>query len=111
MTLYAELVEIQSIYPLVSVDCKTGGYEELVVLDRISVTEAKYILIIEAVTTGGDWRMLSYDGRVFKVTNKIEVILDTMARNKEKWMKEFTVLVDCVYAALGNGGIVKDVDG
>ena len=126
---------------LVSVDSKTGGYEEFVVLDRISVTEAEYILIIEAktvslgaamgqcllalkdmgdsnhgglvygfVTTGGSWRMLSYDGRTFKVTDKIEVVFDTMGRNdqtKEKWMKEFSVLVDCVYAALSNGGKAK----
>ncbi|KAF8423502.1 hypothetical protein BGX38DRAFT_1265941 [Terfezia claveryi] len=126
---------------LVSVDSKTGGYEEFVVLDRISVTEAEYILIIEAktvslgaamgqcllalkdmgdsihggivygfVTTGGSWRMLSYDGRTFKVTDKIEVVFDIMARNdqtKEKWMKEFSVLVDCVYAALSSVGKAK----
>ena len=41
-------------------------------------------------------------------SNKIEVIFDTIAREKETWMKESSVLVDCVYAALGNGGIGKD---
>ena len=34
-----------------SVDSKTGEYKEFVILDRISVTEAEYILIIEAKTT------------------------------------------------------------
>lgn len=33
------------------------------------------------VTTGGSWRVLSYDGCTFKVTDKIEVVFDTMARN------------------------------
>ena len=61
------------------------------------------------ITTGGSWRMLSYDGHTFKMTNNIEVVFDTMAEEKERWIKEFSVLVDCVYAALGNGGIVKDV--
>jgi len=54
------------------------------------------------VTTGDTWRMLSYDGRVPKMTNRIGVVFDTMARDKEKWMKEFSVLVGCVYAALDN---------
>ena len=59
------------------------------------------------VTTGDSWRMLSYDGRTFKMTDNTEVVFDTMARNKEKWFRDYSLLVDCVYAALGNGGIVK----
>jgi len=123
---------------LVSENCETGGDEEFVVLDRMSATGADYIPIIQAktaslgaamgqclsalrgmgnrgvvygfVTTGGSWWMLSYDGRTFQVTHDIAVVFDTMATNKEKWMKEFSVLVDCVYAALRNGGsIVVDV--
>ena len=56
-------------------------------------------IVYELVTTGGSWRMLSYDGRVFKVTDKIEVIFDTMVRNNEKWMKDFFSF--SIYAALG----------
>lgn len=52
MTSYAELAEVQSNYTekdkTVFVDSKTGGYKEVVVFDRISVTETEYILIIEA---------------------------------------------------------------
>jgi len=112
------------------VDCNPEGYKEFVVVDNICVSKTRKIMIIEApmasfcgamaqclvalknmhdsirgivygfVTTGDSWRMLSYDGERLKVTDKIEVIFDTMVRNKEKWMKEFSVLVDCIYAAL-----------
>jgi len=95
MTLNAKLVSVSRERQLVSVDCKTGGYEEFVV----SVTDTKYILIIETktaaliavmrqcllvlkdigdsnregivygfITTEGSWRMLSYAGQAFKVT-------------------------------------------
>ncbi|KAF8416978.1 hypothetical protein EV426DRAFT_721537 [Tirmania nivea] len=78
--------------------------EEFVVIDRIEITEERYILIIEAkreslgtamdqcllamkeqgdsnylvygfVTTGGSWRMLRYDGASFLITDKIEAYL------------------------------------
>ena len=118
-------------------DSKTGGYEESVVVDMVSVTEEKYVLIVEAkreplsaamgqcllvmkdmgdishcvvygfVTTGDSWRMLSYDGGSFMVTDKLHVVFDTMGKNKDKWMRDYLLLVDCMYAALSNGGIVK----
>lgn len=124
---------------LMAEDEETGGYEEFVVVDRIEITEERYILIIEAkreslgaamgqcllamkdlgdsnhggvaygfVTTGDSWRMLRYDSdRSFLVTNKIEAVFDTMGRDEKKWMREFSVIVDCVYAALGDGGKVN----
>lgn len=118
---------------IVSEDEQTSGYEEFVVVDRISVTEEKYVFIIEAkrvslgaamkcllsmkdmgdsnhggvvygfVTTGESWRMLRYDGTLFQ---KFDVIFETMRNNKVRWMRDCSVVVDCVYAALSNGGIV-----
>lgn len=132
-----DAVRLQRERQLVSVNSQTGGHQEFVVLNRISVSETEYIVIVEAkteslgaamgqcllalkdvrdggyggtvygfVTTGCSWGMLSYDGSTFKMTHKIEVVFDTMARNnqtkesKERWMEEYSVLVDCVYAAL-----------
>lgn len=111
--------------------------EEFVVIDRIAVTEKRYILVIEGkgssfgeamkqcllvmkdmrknngggevygfVTTGESWRMISYDG-TFQMTNKMDAIFDTIDEEKELWMKGDSILVDCMYAALSNGGIVK----
>ncbi|KAF8533426.1 hypothetical protein BDD12DRAFT_487215 [Trichophaea hybrida] len=102
---------------VVSTDGQTGSTEEFVVVDLISVKEEKFILIVEAkrssleqamkqcllamkdmrnsngegkvygfVTTGEQWQMLEYD-------------------EKEKWMKGYSVLVDCMYTALSKGGI------
>ncbi|KAI5839539.1 hypothetical protein DFP73DRAFT_587459 [Morchella snyderi] len=118
---------------IASTDSETGGYEEFVMMDLISVTEKRYILVIEGkkrslgeamkqcllamkdmrdnngggevygfVTTGESWRMISYDG-TFQMTNKMDVIFDTMDEEKELWMKDYSILVDCMYAALSNG--------
>ncbi|KAA8897860.1 hypothetical protein FN846DRAFT_224806 [Sphaerosporella brunnea] len=60
------------------------------------------------VTTGESWRMLRYDGTSFTQTRKIEVLFEGMDQEKEKWMGEYSVIVDCVNAALSDGGIVKN---
>jgi len=54
--------------------------------------------------------MLCYDvsDGSFLVTNRIEVVFDTMGRDEKKWMRDFSVIVDCVYAALSDGGKVKE---
>ncbi|RPB28511.1 hypothetical protein L211DRAFT_777730 [Terfezia boudieri ATCC MYA-4762] len=64
------------------------------------------------VTTGDSWRMLRYDASdgSFLVTDMITAVFDTMGRHEEKWMRECSVIVDCVYAALGDGGIVEKKD-
>jgi len=61
------------------------------------------------VTTGNTWRMLRYDASdgLFLVPNKIEVVFDTMRREREKWIRDFSVIVDCVYAALSDGSTVN----
>ena len=62
------------------------------------------------VTTGESWQMLSYDGASFRVTCEMHVLFDGMEQDKELWMKENSILVDCIYAALSDGGIItKDV--
>ena len=116
---------------IVSEDLETGGFEKFVVVDRISVTEEKYIFIIEAkreplgaamkqcllsmknlgdsnyggvifgfVTTGESWRMLKYDGTSFQVTEKIHAAFETMREDKERWMRDYSIVVDCIYVAL-----------
>ena len=122
---------------IISTDKETGGEEEFVVVDRISVGEEGFVIIIEGkqgtsgealkqcllslkdardqnsggavygfITTGEFWRMLRYDG-TFQMTNKMEVLFDTMEEEKGRWMKENSALVDCMYVALRSGGIVK----
>lgn len=59
------------------------------------------------VTTGDDWRMIAYDGHTFQMTEKFMVLFDTMGKQKDRWMKQNSVVVDCLYVALQNGGIVK----
>ena len=125
---------------LVSSDNETGGFEEFVVdsiamLEQkyILIIEAKRVSLGAAmgqclmamkdmvgsnyggvlygfVTTGDSWRMLSYDGALFQVSDKLHVVFDTMGKDKDKWMREYSLLVDCMYAALNNGGtVMKDV--
>ena len=91
-----------------------GKDEGFVVVDRISATESKFILIVEAkrsslgaameqcllpmkdvgdssngsvvcsfITTGESWRMLSYDGASFQVTEKTKAASKSIGKNKE----------------------------
>lgn len=110
---------------------------KFVVMDRISVGQERFVLIVEAkrsslgeamkqcllamkdardkngggevygfVTMGDTWRMLKHDGE-FQMTNKIDVLFDTMSEEKERWMRDYSILVDCMHAALRNRGIVR----
>jgi len=57
------------------------------------------------VTTGEHWRMLRSDGTSFLKSRMITVVFDGMEKKKEPWMKECSMLVDCLFAALSNGGV------
>ncbi|KAG0642766.1 hypothetical protein HOY80DRAFT_998230 [Tuber brumale] len=58
------------------------------------------------VTTGEQWQMLRYDGAVFTQTIKFLVMSEYMRHEKERWMKEASIVVDCIHAALRSGGFV-----
>ena len=104
---------------------------ELVVMDWISVTKDKFVLVIEAgrsslgeatkqcllsmkdawdnnsegiiygfITTGEHWQMFRYDGTSFQKTRNIIAVFDGMDGDKKPWMKDCSVLVDCLIAAL-----------
>ncbi|KAG0637267.1 hypothetical protein HOY80DRAFT_283078 [Tuber brumale] len=121
---------------IASLDSSTSGIEEFVVLDYISLEQTKYILIVEAkkvslgevqkqcflsmkdmrdsngggivygfITMSDSWRMASFDGE-FKISEKIELLFDTMAEmaeDKERWMENYSILVDCFNVALSTG--------
>jgi len=60
------------------------------------------------VTTGEQWQMFSYDGTSFQKTRRLVVVLEGMEEeDEESWMKEGSLLVDCLFFALKTGGIVK----
>jgi len=64
-------------------------------------------IIYGFVAAGQVWQMLSYDGASFRMTREITVVFNGMDEDEESWMKEGSVLVDCMFVALSNGGIVK----
>ncbi|KAG0633431.1 hypothetical protein HOY80DRAFT_991622 [Tuber brumale] len=111
-------------------DSKTYGYQEFVLVDLIGLEPEKYVFVVEAkksslgeakrqcllamkdmgdrngggmvygfVTNGEQWQMLRYDGTVFTQTHNFL---------REKWMKEASIVVDCIHAALRSGGFVVD---
>jgi len=111
------------------------GEEEFVVIDWVSVSEEEFVMVVEGkrssigqamkqcllslkdvggnnggsevygfVTTGESWRMIRYDG-TFLMTNKFHATFDTIGDEKEKWMKDYSLVVDCLYFALINGGL------
>ena len=58
------------------------------------------------VTTGDVWGMVRYDGSTFQMSNLFTVLFYTMGKEKERWMKESSIVVDCITAALRRGGTV-----
>ena len=48
------------------------------------------------VTTGEDWRMLTYDGKEFAMTRKFSILFDGFQENKELWMKNYSILINCM---------------
>jgi len=117
---------------LISSDSKTGGYGEFVLIEQVTWTKDMLILIIESkpslgeaikhcllamkdmwdnnakgrvyglVTTGEDWRMSSYDGSTFELTEGFAPLFTGAAYGsmcKDRWIKD-SVLVDCIIAAL-----------
>jgi len=119
---------------ITSKDSSTSGMEEFVVMDYISYDEMKYVLVAEAkkaslgearkqcflslkdmrdcngggtvygfITMGDSWRMVSFDGE-FKLSQKIELLFETMDEEEERWMADYSILVDCLNVALSNGG-------
>ncbi|KAF8427482.1 hypothetical protein EV426DRAFT_590297 [Tirmania nivea] len=60
------------------------------------------------VTTGEDWRMLSYDGTNFRMTRKFNAMFDGMEEDKVRWMKDYSILIECMLFALSDGGFVKE---
>lgn len=59
---------------------------------------------------GEDWQMVTYDGK-FRLTDKFTVVFPSMGEGdmKERWMREYSVVVDLLYIALEEGG--RDVAG
>ncbi|KAG0131727.1 hypothetical protein HOY82DRAFT_559295 [Tuber indicum] len=56
------------------------------------------------VTTGEQWQMIRYDCGVFTQTSRFQVLFDRMEHEKEKWMREASIIVDCFHAAFRSGG-------
>jgi hypothetical protein len=122
---------------IVSIDSETGGYGDFVAVDNIGVAEQRVIFVIEADSSFGEamklfllamkdardnngggevygflmtednWRMLRYDGTSFSMTRCFDVLFGRMDQNKDKWMRDYSIIVDCMNVALSNGGIVK----
>ncbi|KAL7271813.1 hypothetical protein RUND412_005401 [Rhizina undulata] len=122
---------------IITVNSETGDMEKFVVMDFVSLREKNFVLIVEAkkvslgearkqcflsmkdmrdnnggstvygfITTGDSWRMASYDG-TFQMSEKMEILLDTIDDDKERWIKDYSILVDCFNVALNYGGIMK----
>ncbi|RPA98853.1 hypothetical protein L873DRAFT_1686100, partial [Choiromyces venosus 120613-1] len=60
------------------------------------------------VTTGEQWQMLECNDTLFRKTNVMTVIFDSMDVNKQKWFEENSMFVDCIDFALKNGGLGKN---
>ncbi|KAF8444161.1 hypothetical protein BDZ91DRAFT_815912 [Kalaharituber pfeilii] len=122
---------------IVSMDGETGGKEEFVVIDVVSLTERNYVLVIEGKKSArgeamkqcllsmkdirdnngyGEVYGFIMTGESWKMFQydgqsfRATRKIDVLFEDmcdEELWMKENTVLVDCFIVALSSGGIVK----
>ena len=108
---------------IISTDEQTGGYEEFIMVDLISASEERYILVVDGNKSlcwkgyegyeGGVWLhddrgVVAGDRKWRNIVSynreSIKALFGSMDQNKERWMKEGTVLVDCINYVLSNGG-------
>lgn len=115
---------------IIATDSKTGRNKDFVIIDIISVTKERFVLIIEPknlgdsmkqcllsikdaydnnndkrkmycfMTTGDSWQLVSYDGNIFKMSEEFKIIFPTMKNNKKRWIDEFSILIDALYFIL-----------
>lgn len=79
----------------------------LLTLDDMWNTNGKNGVVYGFATTGEDWQMIIYNG-TFQLTDKVTVMFPRMGEGdkKEKWMKEYSFIVDLMYIALTGGWLV-----
>ncbi|PUU73690.1 hypothetical protein B9Z19DRAFT_517993 [Tuber borchii] len=58
------------------------------------------------VTTGSEWQMVRLDKNGFAQTIAFYVVSQVMRTDKEKWMKDYSIIIDCVHTALKHGGMI-----
>lgn len=103
-----------------------------VILDIISLTQSKIILIVEAeqlihglkqcllslkdswdinkdnkpvyglLTDGIDWRLIIYEDNNIQISSKISTLYEEMYTEKEEWISENSKIVDIIYTILEN---------
>ncbi|KAG0133659.1 hypothetical protein HOY82DRAFT_538055 [Tuber indicum] len=117
---------------IVLTNSATTDEHEFVMLEQISAGEHRLMVIVQAkmgwlgeaqklcflymkdmrenngggivygfITSGDGWRMVSYDG-AFVITEEMRPIFDTMGKDKRRWMKDYSLIVDCLNVALSD---------
>ena len=51
-------------------------------------------------TTGAAWRMVDYDGKDFRISPEMHLVFDGLAENKDKWLKDYSKVIDCLHFGL-----------
>ena len=122
---------------IVAKDGETGGREEFALIDLVSLTEEKFIFIVEAKRSSlgkgvrqcllsmKDMRDNNCKGEVygfvttgtqwqmirydgtFRVTDPMQVLIPRMGKKMDLWMEHHSIVVDCVNVVLSRG-IVQD---
>jgi len=120
---------------VLSKDAQTGGYEEFLMVDVLSLDDTKYVSLVEAkksslgeakrrcllamkdmgdsngggvvcgfVTTGEEWQLFRLEDGVFTQTDGFFVLFRGIAKEEDRWIRDASIVVDCVHAALRSAG-------
>ncbi|KAG0133218.1 hypothetical protein HOY82DRAFT_538324 [Tuber indicum] len=118
---------------ITSIDSRTRGMMEFVVMDHIPFQQKKYILVVVAkkvslgearkqcflslkdmrdcngggtvygFITKGDTWRMVSFDGTFKISNQMHLMFDGMAKEEEEWMAHYSILIDCFNVALSDG--------
>ena len=63
-------------------------------------------IVYGLVTSGDAWQIIRYQREIFTQTDPVQVVFRTMERDKAKWLKESSIIVDFLDAAMRSEGFV-----
>lgn len=115
---------------IISVDKESGGFEEFVIIDLVNIRDEVPVLIIECkrnsirecfkqcilalkdvfdinkkpcygiLTTGVNWSFIKYTENEILVSEEIVAIFPKMSKDKDRWIKNNSVIIDILYKIL-----------
>jgi hypothetical protein len=78
----------------------TGFIQLLLSLKSMWEINNDHKLVYGFVTTGIDWKLVTYDGQTWKLSERSTVLIPNMRKKEDQWLKNNTQILDVIYSIL-----------